>query len=480
MGHIAGDDRDQMLLLPDAVDDYVDAGNPVRFIDAFVDGLDLGALGFARAMPKAGPTGLRSRRPVEALYLRLSQPHQVEPAAGGECHRNIELIWLLRRLTPDDFKTIADFRRDNRAAFKAVFREFVILCRDLDLFGRELLAVDGTRIKAVNNKDRNYTRRSLEGFIQQADARLDDYLKRLDESDVDDVDGQGPGGGSRSDNLDAKIAALREKRGRYLAILRDLERSGENQISLTDPDSRAMAGHTRVGVGYNAQIVVDVMHKLIVEQQVNNQVLDMGQLTSAAKPARQILDVETIEVVADRGYFKTEDIVACEEAGMIPYLPKPNRGPPRARRLLSQRRSKPYLPDQDVYLCPGGATLHPKHHGKLRDLARVDYANRAACMGCSLRPRCTTNFRRIPRVEGEDVLDRMAVRLKAKPAVLDQRRMSVEHPFGSIKQWMNQGAFLMRRLPNVQGEFSLTALAYNIRRAMTLLGVPKMMEAVGA
>ncbi len=204
----------------------------------------------------------------------------------------------MRRLTPD-FKTIADFRRDNRAAFKAVFREFVILCRDLDLFGRELLAVDGTRIKAVNNKDRNYTRRSLEGFIQQADARLDDYLKRLDESDVDDVDGQGPGGGSRSDNLDAKIAALREKRGRYLAILRDLERSGENQISLTDPDSRAMAGHTRVGVGYNAQIVVDVMHKLIVEQQVNNQVLDMGQLTSAAKPARQILDVETIEVVAD-------------------------------------------------------------------------------------------------------------------------------------------------------------------------------------
>ncbi len=240
-----------------------------------------------------------------------------------------------------------------------------------------------------------------------------------------------------------------------------------------------MAGHTRVGVGYNAQIVVDVMHKLIVEQQVNNQVLDMGQLTSAAKPARQILDVETIEVVADRGYFKTEDIVACEEAGMIPYLPKPNRGP-AVREGFFRKDEFQYLPDQDVYLCPGGATLHPKYHGKLRDLARVDYANRAACMGCSLRPRCTTNFRRIPRVEGEDVLDRMAVRLKAKPAVLDQRRMSVEHPFGSIKQWMNQGAFLMRRLPNVQGEFSLTALAYNIRRAMTLLGVPKMMEAVGA
>ncbi len=164
---------------------------------------------------------------------------------------------------------------------------------------------------------------------------------------------------------------------------------------------------------------------------------------------------------------------------MIPYLPKPNRGP-AVREGFFRKDEFQYLPDQDVYLCPGGATLHPKYHGKLRDLARVDYANRAACMGCSLRPRCTTNFRRIPRVEGEDVLDRMAVRLKAKPAVLDQRRMSVEHPFGSIKQWMNQGAFLMRRLPNVQGEFSLTALAYNIRRAMTLLGVPKMMEAVGA
>lgn len=479
MGHIAGDDRDQMLLLPEPVDDYVGADNPVRFIDAFVDGLDLGALGFARAMPKA--TGRPGYAPGDLLKLyiygylnRIRSSRRLE----AECHRNIELIWLLRRLAPD-FKTIADFRRDNRTAFKAVFREFVILCRDLDLFGRELLAVDGTRIKAVNNKDRNYTRRSLEGFIQQADARLDDYLKRLDESDVDDVGGQGPGGGSRTDNLDAKIAALREKRGRYLAILRDLERSGEDQISLTDPDSRAMAGHTRVGVGYNAQIVVDVRHKLIVEQQVNNQVLDMGQLTSAAEPARQILNVETIEVVADRGYFKTEDIVACEEAGMIPYLPKPNRGP-AVRQGFFRKDEFQYMPDQDVYLCPGGATLHPKHHGKLRDLARVDYANRAACLGCGLRPRCTTNYRRIPRVEGEDVLDRMAARLKAKPAVLDQRRMSVEHPFGSIKQWMNQGAFLMRRLPNVQGEFSLTALAYNIRRAMTLLGVPKMIEAVGA
>jgi transposase len=254
MGHIAGDDRDQMLLLPESVDDYVGADNPVRFIDAFVDGLDLGALGFARAMPKA--TGRPGYAPGDLLKLyiygylnRIRSSRRLE----AECHRNVELIWLLRRLAPD-FKTIADFRRDNRTAFKAVFREFVILCRDLDLFGRELLAVDGTRIKAVNIKDRNYTRRSLEGFIQQADARLDDYLKRLDESDVEDVGGQGPGGGSRTDNLDAKIAALREKRGRYLAILHDLERSGEDQISLTDPDSRAMAGHTRVGVGYNAQI----------------------------------------------------------------------------------------------------------------------------------------------------------------------------------------------------------------------------------
>jgi Transposase domain (DUF772)/Transposase DDE domain len=221
----------------------------------------------------------------------------------AETHRNIEVIWLLRHLKPD-FKTIADFRRDNRNAFRPIFRQFVLLCRQLDLFGRELIAVDGTRIKAVNNKDRNFTRTSLTEFIKLADTRLDDYLQRLDRSDASEI----KTAGSRVKNLAEKIAAIRERRTRCEQMLAYLDQTGEEQISLTDPDSRAMAAHTRVAVGYNVQVAVDTKHKLIVEQQVTNQVVDMGLLTQTAAPAKKVLGVETIAVVADRGYFSIEDI----------------------------------------------------------------------------------------------------------------------------------------------------------------------------
>ena len=383
------------------------------------------------------------------------------------------MIWLLRHLKPD-FKTIADFRRDNRAAFRAVFREFVLLCRQLDLFGRELLAVDGTRIKAVNNKDRNFTRASLRQYIDAADKRLADYLRRLDEGDV--AEG-GTGGGSRVHNLSEKIEAIRGKRDRLGALLAEFERTGENQISLTDPDSRAMAGHTRVAVGYNVQLAVDAKHKLIVEQEVTNQVVDMGLLKETAEPARVILGVERIDVVADRGYFKIEDIDACDQAGLTPHVPKPQRGP-AVRNGFFRKDEFRYDPDRDVFTCPGQQTLAPHHYGKSRELQKIDYSNPAACPACPLRPRCTTNIRRVSRLENEAVLDRMAARLKARPELLDRRRETVEHPFGSIKQWMNQGAFLMRGLDNVRGEFSLTALVYNLRRALNIVGVGVMTAAV--
>jgi transposase len=476
MAHIQGHDRSQILLLPGSVDDYVGADNPVRFIDAFVDGLDLAAPGFIRVEPKV--TGRPGYAPGDLLKLyiygylnRVRSSRRLE----AETRRNLEVIWLLRHLKPD-FKTIADFRRDNRAAFRSVFREFVLLCRQLDLFGRELLAVDGTRIKAVNNKDRNFTRNSLETFIRAADERLVDYLRRLDEGDVTE---DGTSGGARTNNLAQKIAALRDKRGRYAAMLGELEQSGESQISLTDPDSRAMAGHTKIGVGYNVQIAVDAKHKLIVEQAVTNQVVDMGLLKETAEPARAILDVETIDVVADRGYFKIEDIEACEKAGIMPHVPKPQRGP-AVREGFFRKDEFRYDPDRNVYICPAGETLSPNHVGKSRDLKKIDYSNPAACRACPLRSRCTTSQRRVSRLENEAVLDRMAARLKARPELLDRRRETVEHPFGSIKQWMNQGAFLMKGLDKVRAEFSLTALAYNLRRALNILGVEAMTAAVRA
>ena len=302
MAHILGHDRSQVLLLPETVDDYVGPDHPVRFIDAFVHSLDLQAAGFARVTPKS--TGRPGYAPADLLKLSIyGYLHQVRSSRRleAEAGRNIEVIWLLRHLRPD-FKTIADFRRDNRQAFRQVFREFVLLCRQLDLFGRELIAVDGTRLKAVNNKDRNFTRASLTRFITQADARLADYLSRLDQSDAE----ESRISGSRTANLPEKIAALRERRQRHAAMLAELEQTGEDQISLTDPDSRAMAGHTKVAVGYNVQIAVDAKHKLIVEQEVCNQVLDLGLLAPTARAAKEVLVVEWFDAVADRGYFKSE------------------------------------------------------------------------------------------------------------------------------------------------------------------------------
>jgi transposase len=474
MTHLVGHNRCQTLLLPESLDDYVGIENPVRFIDAFVDGLDLAAAGFGRVQPKV--TGRPGYAPGDLLKLyvcgylnRIRSSRRLE----AETHRNVEVIWLLRHLKPD-FKTIADFRRNNRNAFRPVFRQFVLLCRELNLFGRELLAVDGTRIKAVNNKDRNFTRASLTEFIKVADAKLDEYLQRLDTSDAAE---QGAGG-SRVKNLTEKVAALSARRKRCKEMLAELDRTGEDQISLTDPDSRAMAAHTKVAVGYNVQVAVDIKHKLIVEQQVTNQVVDMGLLTKTAEPAKEVLSVERIAVVADRGYFKIEDIEACEQAGIEPYVPRPQRGP-SVRAGLFRKDEFEYDAERDEILCPGGQPLRPYSSSVLRGLKKINYANKQACRDCPIRSRCTNNsFRSVSRMENEAVLDRMQARLSERPEVLEQRRETVEHPFGTIKQWMNQGAFLMRGLQRVRGEFSLTALAYNLRRVLNLVGFTELMIAV--
>ena len=474
MAHITGEDRSQLLLLPDAVDDYVGPDNPVRFIDAFVDGLDLEAAGFQRVQPS--DKGRPGYDPADLLKLyiygylnRIRSSRRLEV----ETHRNLEVIWLLRQLKPD-FKTIADFRRDNRGAFRAVFRQFVRLCRELDLYGRELIAVDGTRIKAVNNRDRNFTQAKLKTQLQRIDERLDRYLDQMNEADADDAGGKV----NAVADLQDKIASLRNRKETLETHRQTLDDSGDAQLSLTDPDSRSMHSVTRIGVGYNVQIAVDTKHNLIAEQQVHSKVQDLGLLAETAAAARENLAACEIDVVADRGYYKIEDIEACEAAGITPYVPKPDRS--TARRSGHFPKSEfQYDAATDTYRCPAGERLAPWYRtgvGKSRPGTYVvNYINRAACRGCSLRERCTKNtFRSLKRFENESTLERMADRLAARPEVMDRRRESVEHPFGSIKQWMGQGAFLTRRLGNVRGEFSLTALAYNMRRAINLVGIPAL------
>jgi transposase len=384
MTHIAGHDRSQALLLPESLDDYVGPDNPVRFIEAFVDGLDLATAGFARVTPNV--TGRPGYAPTDLLKLYIyGYLNRVRSSCRleAETHRNIEVIWLLRHLKPDH-KTIADFRRDNRTAFRPVFRQFVLLCRQLDLFGRELLAVDGTRIKAVNNKDRNFTRASLTKFLELADAKLDDYLQRLDQTDA----AESKTGGSRVENLAEKIAAIRERRTRCKAMLEQLDRTGEEQISLSDPDSRAMAVHPWVGVGYNVQVAVDTKHKLIVEQQVSNQGVDMGLLTQTAEAAKDVLGVETIEAVADKGYFKTEDIEACEKAGIVPYVARPQRGPSVKAGLFRKDEFR-YDIASDSYVCPAAQRLYPDSSSLLRGLKKTNDTNKPACDDCQIRSHCT-------------------------------------------------------------------------------------------
>ncbi len=356
------------------MDDYIGADNPVRFIDAFVDELDLLAAGFVRVAAKA--TGRPGYAPGDLLKLyiygylnRVRSSRRLE----AECHRNIEVIWLLRTLKPD-FKTIADFRRDNRAAFRSVFRQFVLLCRRLDLFGRELLAVDGTRIKAVNNKDRNFTRNSLREIHPAADERLDDYLERLDEGDVEEG---GTGGGARTKNLAEKIEALAKKRGRYGAMLAELERTGEDQISLTDPDSRAMAAHTKVGVGYNIQIAVDAKNKMIVEQAVTNQVVDMGLLTQTAEPARAILDVEKIDVVADTQLLQNRGHRGLREGGADAPCSQAATRIVGARGLFPQGRVPIRCGPGCVHLSGRADTVAKPPRQAARYLTKIDYGNRS-------------------------------------------------------------------------------------------------------
>jgi transposase len=319
MGYIEGASRAQQILFPEALDDYIAEENPARFIDAFVDSLDLDALGFRRTQPAAPGRPAYSPGDLLKLYLygymhRIRSSRRLEK----ETHRNVELLWLLRTLHPD-FKTMADFRKDNVQAFKQVFRAFVVLCKEWGLYGYELVAIDGSKFKAVNSKRRNFTNVKLTETPKRIDAHIEQYLHDLDAADAEEAESQQP----TAEELREKIRQLRERKGRYEGLRRELERTGQRQVSLTDPDSRAMPKSPKVEVGYNAQVAVDAQHKLFVVQEVTNAVTDVDQLSGIAIQAQAVLGVDRVKVVADMGYYHGEEINACEEAGIEPYVAKP-------------------------------------------------------------------------------------------------------------------------------------------------------------
>lgn len=475
MSYIRGESRQQVYLLPEAIDDYVGAENPVRFLDAFVEQLDLVGLGFAHAAP--AETGRPPYDPGDLLRLylygylnRIRSSRRLETEAG----RNLELMWLLSKLRPD-FKTIADFRRTNRAAIKDVCRAFTVLCKRLDLFGGELVAIDGSKFRAVNSKARNFSAAKVTRLLKEIEAKIEDYLKQLDRQDAAEAAVRP----ATVDELQDKLRRLEERKQTYEGYAAHLKASGETQVSLTDPDSRKMPT-TGEGsqVGYNVQIAVDEKHKLIVAHEVTNAVTDQGQLAPMAERAKAALGVETLTVVADMGYYNGADVKQCEAQGMTAYVAKPNTSANTKLGLFGKECFQ-YDAAADRYRCPAGEAL--TYRFSTVELGRsIRYYSTSACSTCALKPRCTRNKenRRITRWDDEAVLERMQQRVREHPEVMRKRKTIVEHPFGAIKRWMDQGYFLMRGKEKVSAEASLTVLAYNMKRAINILGVAALVRAV--
>jgi transposase len=474
MNHVRGVDREQTLLLPETIEDYVAPENPVRFLDAFVASLDLHALGFAKAI--AAYTGRPAYEPGTLLRLYLyGYLHRIRSsrALERECHRNTELIWLMRKLAPD-FKTIADFRRDHRASFKLVHRQFHLLCHQWKLFGGELVAIDGTKLAAVNARDRNYNQKKLEELKARADARLAEYLEQLDTGDTAEAHEEKM---TRAE-LEKKIAALREKKDWQEELLAQLEDNDEKQLSTTDPDARKMHASQGTVIGYNAQSAVDAKHKLIVADDVTNDVTDLRQLANLATEAKETLEVEQLEVVADQGYYNNADVSLCLEKNITPYLSQPDTSANTALGLYAKKDFS-YDAQKDVYRCPAGAQL--THRFNTYELGRaLRYYRTSACKQCPLKEKCTRNKgnRTITREEDEGLMEAMAARVQAQPRKMTLRKQLVEHPFGTIKRWFGYTYFLVKGLEKVRGEWTLMTLAYNLKRVLNLVSFEKLMQAV--
>ncbi len=475
---IEGKDRGQGTLLPDSVEDYVSEDNPVRVIDVFVDELDLGALGFAGVVPEA--TGRPAYHPATLLkiylygYLnRIQSSRRLE----RETQRNLELMWLTGRLMPD-FKTIADFCRDNGPAIRAACAQFVVLCRQFKLFTQAVVAIDGSKFKAVNNRDKNFTVAKLAKRIEQVAASIARYLAALDRADRQD----GDVAEAKTARLKEKIEGLRRQMQSLKEMGKQVEASPDKQISLTDPDARSMAtsGKGTGIVGYNVQLAVDAEHHLIVAHAVTNLGSDRAQLASMGGKARDATGWEEVTVLADRGYYNRDEVLACEGTGLLPCIPKTLTSGNAKRRLFTVADFI-YDAENDRYTCPAGKHLT---RGKVRSDRRgnIDhYRNLTACSTCAFKPKCTTEkHKRLKRWKHEGVLDKMQARLEHMPDAMTIRRQTVEHPFASLKAWMGSTHFLTRTLEKVKTEMSLQVLAYNMKRMINIFGVKPLIKAIVA
>ena len=473
---VQGADRGQSTLLPECLDDWIDECNPVRAIDAFVDALDLTGLGFIGVEPAA--TGRPAFHPSILLKLyiygylnRVQSSRRLEREAG----RNLEVLWLLGRLVPDH-KTIADFRKDNGPAIREVCARFVDLCREMGLLTKASVAIDGSKFKAVNNRDRNFTGGKVERRRAQLEESIARYLDQLDTADLQEP----------SETLALKTTRLKDKLAKLASEMQTLEAyealmlaSPDSQISLTDPDSRSMATSGRGSgvVGYNVQVAVDTEHHLIIAHEVTNCGSDRSQLANMGRQAKEVLQTDELDAVADRGYFSGAEILACVEAGITVTLPKPMTSSAKAEGRFGKQDFR-YDAGKDVYYCPANQTLGRRFTSEERGQNIHCYWT-TVCRDCPLKTQCTTGTeRRIKRWEHEHVVDAVQKRLDENPQAMRVRRETVEHPFGTMKARMGATHFLMKTLPKVATEMALSVLAYNFTRMLNIVGVQPLIAAI--
>jgi transposase len=472
---IEGQDRQQVTLLPECLDDYVAEDNPVRIIEAFVEELDLASLGFAGIAPAL--TGRPSYHPAVLLKLyiygylnRIQSSRRLE----REAQRNVELMWLTGRLAPD-FKTIADFRHDNGPGIRKVCQRFIALCRQLKLFSQAIVAIDGSKFKAVNSRDRNFTVGKVDKRQEQIEHSIQRYLDALETADRT----QPAEVEAKTERLQEKIKILREKMQQLNEVKRLLKDVPDGQISLTDPDARSMVPQAKGSglVDYNVQTAVDAKHHLIVAHEVTNVGNDRAQLHKMALSAREAMGKKRFNAFADRGYFSGTEHKACEDDGITTFVPKPMTSNAKADGRFD-KADFVYLAKEDAYRCPAGERAIYRFTSVEKALD-VHLYWPSACPNCPLKEQCTTSsFRRVRRWEHEDVLERTQQRLDRNPDAMTLRRSTVEHVFGTLKHWMGWTHFLTKTIEHVSTEMSLHVLAYNFKRVIGILGMEGMMKAM--
>jgi len=478
MAYIKGSERGQNILFPSTLDEYVDEANAVRVIAAFVGALDFAELGFVRgAAAETGRPGYDPRQLMGLFIWGHMNKVRSSRKLERECGRNLEAIWLMENLRPD-FKTIADFRKDNGEPIKQTVVKFRLWCLAEGLYGRAMVAVDGSKFKAVNNRERNFTRKKLERVIERERAQVNDYLKAIEEADEEEAK-EPPEPPLSGKQLREKLSKIKEQLANHERLERALKETGANQISLTDEDARLMKTSKGSEVSYNVQTVVDSKHKLIVAYEVSNEGNDLGQLANMAQQGKQALEVETLTVLSDGGYFDGEKIKECEEAGITTYLPLPQSGAATSRGLFPAEQFT-YDGVRDLYVCPQGEelTFRSKEKGSNKKEYRLYRSD--ACGACPLRAQCTTSKRgrKLRRWVHEGVLERLRERIRGQPALLKERKKLAEHPFGTIKRAMDQGYFLLKGIKKVTIETSLTVLGYNMKRVINIMGVEKMINSM--